>query len=141
MARCPNPYCPAQRIGGLLHFTGRGGMDVDGLGYKIMIQLAERDLVREPADIFKLDVETLEGLDRLGRKSAENLHAASIEAARHRPLSRILNALGIRHVGWTDRHRPGRLARAQSCRGPRARPMPPGRDAPPTSCATHRSRS
>ncbi|MEA2651620.1 MAG: ligase [Chloroflexota bacterium] len=98
VARCPNPYCPAQRIGGLLHFAGRGGMDVDGLGYKIMLQLAERDLVREPADVFKLDVETLEGLDRLGRKSAENLHRA-IEAARRRPLSRILNGLGIRHVG------------------------------------------
>jgi DNA ligase (NAD+) len=98
VARCPNPYCPAQRIGGLLHFTGRGSMDVDGLGYKIMLQLAERDLVREPADVFKLDVETLEGLDRLGRKSAENLHGA-IQAARRRPLSRILNGLGIRHVG------------------------------------------
>jgi DNA ligase (NAD+) len=98
VARCPNPYCPAQRIGGLLHLTGRGGMDVDGLGYKIMLQLAERDLVREPADVFKLDTETLEGLDRLARKSAEKLHAA-IEAARHRPLSRILNGLGIRHVG------------------------------------------
>ena len=98
--RCPNPYCPAQRIGGLLHFTGRGGLDVDGLGYKIMIQLAEKELVREPADIFRLDVETLEGLDRLGRKSAENLHR-SIDAARHRPLSRLINALGIRHVGET----------------------------------------
>ena len=98
VARCPNPYCPAQRIGGLLHFTGRGGMDVDGLGSKIMLQLAERDLVREPADVFKLDAETLEGLDRLARKSAEKLHAA-IEAARQRPLSRILNGLGIRHVG------------------------------------------
>jgi DNA ligase (NAD+) len=63
-----------------------------------MLQLAERDLVREPADVFKLDVETLEGLERLGRKSAENLHAA-IESARKRPLSRILNGLGIRHVG------------------------------------------
>jgi DNA ligase (NAD+) len=98
VARCPNPYCPAQRIGGLLHFTGRGGMDVDGLGYKIMLQLAEREMVREPADVFRLDVETLEGLDRLARKSAEKLHAA-IEAARQRPLSRILNGLGIRHVG------------------------------------------
>jgi DNA ligase (NAD+) len=98
VTRCPNPYCPAQRIGGLLHFTGRGGMDVDGLGYKIMLQLVERELVREPADVFRLDVETLEGLERLGRKSAENLHAA-IEAARRRPLGRILNALGIRHVG------------------------------------------
>jgi DNA ligase (NAD+) len=98
VTRCPNPYCPAQRIGGLLHFSGRGGMDVDGLGAKIMIQLVERDLVREPADVFRLDVATLEGLERLGRKSAENLHAA-IEAARRRPLSRILNSLGIRHVG------------------------------------------
>jgi DNA ligase (NAD+) len=98
VTRCPNPYCPAQRIGGLLHFSGRGGMDIDGLGDKIMLQLVERDLVREPADIFRLDVETLEGLERLGRKSAENLHAA-IETARRRPLGRILTALGIRHVG------------------------------------------
>jgi len=98
VTRCPNPYCPAQRIGGLLHFSGRGGLDIDGLGYKIMLQLAERELVKEPADIFGLDVPTLEGLERLGRKSAENL-AASIDAARHRPLSRIINALGIRHVG------------------------------------------
>jgi DNA ligase (NAD+) len=98
VTRCPNPYCPAQRIGGLLHFSGRGGMDVDGLGAKIMMQLVERDLVKEPADVFRLDVDTLEGLERLGRKSAENLHAA-IEAARQRPLSRILNSLGIRHVG------------------------------------------
>ena len=96
--RCPNPYCPAQRIGGLLHFSGRGGVDIDGLGFKIMLQLVEREMVREPADIFRLDVEALEGLERLGRKSAENL-AASIDRARHRPLSRILNGLGIRHVG------------------------------------------
>lgn len=96
--RCPNPWCPAQRLGGLLHFSGRGGLDVDGLGFKIMEQLIERELVREPADIFRLDAETLEGLERLGRKSAENLVAA-IEAARRRPLARILNALGIRHVG------------------------------------------
>jgi DNA ligase (NAD+) len=98
VVRCPNPYCAAQRIGGLLHFAGRGGMDVDGLGYKIMLQLVERDLVTEPADIFRLDTDTLEGLERLGRKSAENL-SASIEAARRRPLARILNGLGIRHVG------------------------------------------
>ncbi|HEX6129915.1 MAG TPA: NAD-dependent DNA ligase LigA [Candidatus Limnocylindria bacterium] len=96
--RCPNPWCPAQRVGGLLHFSGRGGVDVDGLGYKIMLQLIERELVRRPADIFRLDVETLEGLERLGRKSAENLRAA-IQAARRRPLARILNGLGIRHVG------------------------------------------
>jgi DNA ligase (NAD+) len=73
-------------------------VDVDGLGYKIMLQLIERELVKEPADIFRLDAETLEGLERLGRKSAENLHAAITEA-RRRPLARVLNGLGIRHVG------------------------------------------
>ena len=96
--RCPNPWCPAQRIGGLLHFTGRGGMDIEGAGYAVVNQLAERGLLREPADIFGLTVETLEGLDRYARKSAENL-AAAIAAARRRPLARILNSLGIRHVG------------------------------------------
>jgi DNA ligase (NAD+) len=98
--RCPNPYCPAQRIGGLLHFVGRGGIDVDGLGFKIMLQLVERDLVKEPADVFRLDAETLETLERLGRKSAEKL-AAAIDAARQRPLARIIHGLGIRHVGFT----------------------------------------
>ncbi len=98
VTRCPNPYCPAQRMGGLLHFTGRGGMDIEGLGYKIMLQLVERDLVKEPADIFRLEADTLEGLQRLARRSAENL-AVAIRSARQRPLGRILNGLGIRHVG------------------------------------------
>ena len=96
--RCPNPWCPAQRLGGLLHFTGRGGMDIEGAGYAVVNQLVERELLNEPADLFRLDVETLEGLDRFARKSAENLYSA-IQAARRRPLSRIINALGIRHVG------------------------------------------
>jgi DNA ligase (NAD+) len=96
--RCPNPWCPAQRMGALLHFTGRGGMDIEGAGYAVVNQLVERGLLKEPADLFQLSVETLEGLDRYARKSAENLSAA-ISAARRRPLPRILNALGIRHVG------------------------------------------
>jgi DNA ligase (NAD+) len=96
--RCPNPWCPAQRIGGLLHFTGRGGMDVEGAGFAVVNQLAERGLLNEPADLFRLSAETLEGLDRFARKSAENLHAR-IQAARRRPLARIINSLGIRHVG------------------------------------------
>ena len=96
--RCPNPWCPAQRLGGLLHFTGRGGMDIEGAGYAVVNQLVERGLLKEPSDIFRLDVETLEGLDRYARKSAENLFAA-IAGARRRPLARILNSLGIRHVG------------------------------------------
>ncbi len=96
--RCPNPWCPAQRVGGLLHFTGRGGLDVEGAGYAVVMQLVDRGLVSEPADFFKLSVESLEALDRFARKSAENL-AGALETARRRPLARILNALGIRHVG------------------------------------------
>jgi DNA ligase (NAD+) len=96
--RCPNPWCPAQRIGGLLHFTGRGGMDVEGAGYAVVNQLIDRGLLTEPADLYRLPIETLEGLDRFARKSAENLMSA-INASRRRPLARILNALGIRHVG------------------------------------------
>jgi DNA ligase (NAD+) len=96
--RCPNPWCPAQRVGGLLHFTGRGGLDVEGAGYAVVMQLVDRGLVSEPADFFKLSVESLEALDRFARKSAENL-AGALETARRRPLARILNGLGIRHVG------------------------------------------
>jgi len=96
--RCPNPWCPAQRLGGLLHFAGRGGVDIEGAGYAVVNQLIERELLREPADLYRLSVETLEGLDRYARKSAENLYAR-IQAARRRPLARIVNGLGIRHVG------------------------------------------
>jgi DNA ligase (NAD+) len=96
--RCPNPWCPAQRMGALLHFTGRGGMDVEGAGYAVVNQLVERGLLTEPADLYRLSIETLEGLDRFARKSAENLMSA-IDGSRRRSLPRILNALGIRHVG------------------------------------------
>jgi DNA ligase (NAD+) len=98
VARCPNPFCAAQRLGGLLHFTGRGGMDIEGAGYAVVVQLVDRGLVTEPADLYRLSVEAIEGLDRFARKSAENLFGA-IEKSRVRPLWRILNALGIRHVG------------------------------------------
>ncbi len=96
--RCPNPWCPAERLGGLLHFAGRGGVDIEGAGYAVVNQLIEHDLLQEPADLYRLSVETLEGLDRYARKSAENLHGR-IQAARRRPLARIINGLGIRHVG------------------------------------------
>jgi DNA ligase (NAD+) len=96
--RCPNPWCPAQRIGGLLHFTGRGGFDIEGAGFAVVNQLAVKGILNQPSDLFRLDIETLEGLDRYARKSAENLYAA-IQGARRRPLARIINSLGIRHVG------------------------------------------
>ncbi|MDQ3871300.1 MAG: NAD-dependent DNA ligase LigA, partial [Chloroflexota bacterium] len=96
--RCTNPFCPAQVVEGLLHFVGRGGMDIEGAGYAVVTQLLDRGLVRAPADVFRLRVEQLVDLERFAQKSAENL-ARNIERARRRPLARILNALGIRHVG------------------------------------------
>ena len=96
---CPNPACPA-RVGQTFgHFAGRGGMDIEGLGSAVLIQLLERGLVRSRGDFFRLTVDVLVTLDRFARKSAENL-AVSIEHARvGRPLARILNGLGIPQVG------------------------------------------
>ena len=96
--RCTNPFCPAQVAHGLLHFVSRSAMDIEGAGPAVIVQLLERGLVKTPADLFRLTVEQAEGLERFARKSAENLVAA-IERARRRPLARVLNALGIRHVG------------------------------------------
>ncbi len=96
--RCSNPFCPAQVIQGLSHFVGRGGMDIEGAGFAVLDQLLARELVKGPADLYRLRAEDLVELDRFGQKSADNLVAA-IERSRRRPLARILAALGIRHVG------------------------------------------
>jgi DNA ligase (NAD+) len=98
--RCPNPNCPAQRSESLLHFVSRGAMDIEGAGPALIDQLRERGLANNPADIFKLRREDLEQLDRYAEKSAQNLYER-IQAAKHRPLARVLYALGIRHVGDT----------------------------------------
>jgi len=97
---CGNPACPAksgQRIG---HFVSRGGMDIEGVGWALVTQLMERELVSDPADLFFLKKEDLLGLDRFAEKSATNIYER-IQAAKNRPLARILLALGIRHVGET----------------------------------------
>ncbi len=96
--RCSNPFCPAQVIQGLSHFVGRGGMDIEGAGFAVLEQLLERGMVRGPADFYRLRADELVELERFGQKSADNLVAA-IDRSRRRPLSRILAALGIRHVG------------------------------------------
>lgn len=96
--RCINNGCPAQLKGNILHFASKGALDIDGLGKKLVDQLVETKQVRSIADIFRLDVETLEKLDRMGRKSAENLVAA-IDSSKNVPLSKFLYGLGIRHVG------------------------------------------
>ena len=95
---CGNPVCPAktgQRIG---HFVSRGGMDIEGVGAALVTQLQEKGLVNDPADLFFLTKEQLLELDRFAEKSASNIYER-IQAAKRRPLSRILLALGIRHVG------------------------------------------
>jgi DNA ligase (NAD+) len=97
---CGNPSCPAktgQRIG---HFVSRGGMDIEGVGWALVTQLQERGLVNDPADLFFLTKDQLVELDRFAEKSASNIYER-IQAAKRRPLSRILQALGIRHVGET----------------------------------------
>ena len=95
---CPNPLCPARVGQEFEHFVGRGAMDIEGAGWKVLAQLLERGLVKTRGDFFRLSVEDLESLDRFARKSAENLHA-SIQRARVRPMFRIINGLGIPQVG------------------------------------------
>ncbi|HEU4919650.1 MAG TPA: NAD-dependent DNA ligase LigA [Candidatus Limnocylindrales bacterium] len=97
---CPNPACPARVGQEFGHFVGRGGMDIEGAGWKALEQLLRTGLVKRRGDFFRLTIEDLEGLERFGRKSAENLHAA-IQRSRRRPLERIIAALGIPQVGWT----------------------------------------
>jgi DNA ligase (NAD+) len=97
---CPNPACPAQVRERLEHFVSRAAMDVDGMGQKLIDQLVERLGVRQPHELFRLDVEELAGLERMGRKSAENV-ARGLEAAKGRGLARVLVGLAIRHVGET----------------------------------------
>jgi DNA ligase (NAD+) len=98
VTRCPNLDCPAQLKNNLLHLAGRGALDVDGLGEKLVDQLVEQRRVKRLSDVFRLDAETLEGLERMGAKSAANLVEA-LARARRTSLPRFLIALGIRHVG------------------------------------------
>jgi DNA ligase (NAD+) len=100
VTRCPNLDCPAQLKNNLRHLAGRGALDIDGLGEKLIDQLVERGAVRRLSDVFRLDAEKLQDLDRMGEKSARNL-AAALERAKHTTLARFLIALGIRHVGET----------------------------------------
>ena len=99
VARCTGGLdCPAQRKEAIRHFASRLALDIEGLGDKLVDQLVERKLVEHVGDIFSLDVETLAELDRMGPKSAENLHTA-IRASRATTLARFIYALGIRDVG------------------------------------------
>jgi DNA ligase (NAD+) len=96
--RCVNVSCPARRRESLLHFAGRHAMNIDGLGEKIVDQLLEKELVKDFADLYKLDLETLAGLDRMAEKSAQNL-LDEIEASKKTSLARLIYGLGITFVG------------------------------------------
>jgi DNA ligase (NAD+) len=95
---CPNVLCPGRQLEGLVHFAARDALDIDGLSYARIEQFLGAGLVHDFADLFDLTVVQLTTLERFAKKSAENLVAA-IREARARPLSRLLYALGIRHVG------------------------------------------
>ena len=95
---CPNVECPARVAQEFAHFVGRGGMDIEGAGWKALEQLLQSGLIRRRGDFYRLRVEDIETLERFGRKSAENLHA-SIERSKRRPIARVLNGLGIPQVG------------------------------------------
>lgn len=97
---CPNVGCPGRRLEGLVHFASRGAMDVRGLSYARLEQLVNAGLVADAADLYALRrrAPELVALERLAEKSVEGLLGA-IDASRAQPLSRLLFALGIRHVG------------------------------------------
>ncbi len=96
--RCPNPDCPAQLRERLRFFASRQGMDIEGLGEKLVDQLVSTGLVKTYADLYRLKLDDLVKLERMGRKSSENLLRA-IEQSKTRGLARLLTALAIRHVG------------------------------------------
>lgn len=98
VSRCTNSACLARLKESLLHFGSRRAMDIEHLGGAVVEQLVDRVLVREFADLYRLDVETLATLERLAQKSATNLYNA-IQGSKGRGLSRLLFALGIRYVG------------------------------------------
>jgi DNA ligase (NAD+) len=96
--RCVNPLCPAQRRERLRHFASRAGMNIEGLGESIIDQLVEAGFVADAADLFAVTPEQLLTLEGFAQRSAHKLHEA-IAARRDVPLTRLINALGVPHVG------------------------------------------
>ncbi|NDA44044.1 MAG: NAD-dependent DNA ligase LigA, partial [Gammaproteobacteria bacterium] len=99
VARCTGGYrCSAQRKERIRHFASRRALDIEGVGEKLVEQLVDAGLVVTPADLYRLDATTLEKLERMGRKSAENILAA-LQKSKATTLARFLFALGVRDVG------------------------------------------
>lgn len=96
--RCNNPDCPAQLLRMLIHFCSRDAMDIEGLGDALLNKLVEQNMIKTAADIYSLDFDKIAEMDKMGKKSAENLKKA-IEKSKENDLSKLVFALGIRHVG------------------------------------------
>ena len=96
--RCTGAECPAQLLRNLTHFASRNAMDIDGCGPAVVQQLIDSGMVSNPADLYSLQVEKVSKLDRMGKKSAQNL-LRSIERSKSNDLSRLIFGLGIRQVG------------------------------------------
>jgi DNA ligase (NAD+) len=96
--RCPNRACPAQVMGRILYFASRSAMAIDKLGESLVAQLTSKELVKDVADLYDLDEARLTSLERMGKKSAENV-LASIAASRERTLDRLIGGLGIPQIG------------------------------------------
>jgi len=96
--RCSNPHCPAQAVESIKHFVSRDAMDIEGLGEKQIGQLLAAGRIRNAADLYRLEKQDMYAMERMGETLAEKLLKA-IEASKTRPLSRLIYALGIRHVG------------------------------------------
>ena len=96
--RCTNTGCPAQLMRHLIHFVSRDAMDIDGLGPAVLEQLVGAELVKSPADLYRLSAEDISGLERMAEKSANNLVSA-IEKSKQCELYRVLYALGVRNIG------------------------------------------
>jgi DNA ligase (NAD+) len=98
VTRCVNARCPAQALEHIIHWSSKSAMDIDGLGEKLATRLFDLGFIKDVADVYDLQAEQLIPLEGFGEKSAENL-IRSIEQSRESPFSRVLYALGIRHVG------------------------------------------
>lgn len=96
--RCINPNCPAQLMEGLIHFSSRNAMNIDGLGEKVIMQLFNEKLIHTMADLYQLEKEALLQLERMGEKSVTNLLQA-IEASKQNSLEKLTFGLGIRFIG------------------------------------------
>lgn len=96
--RCVNVSCPARRRESFLHFAGRHAMNIDGLGEKVVDQFLEKQMVKDFADLYKLELEEVAALERMGEKSAQNL-LDEIGASKKNSLARLIYAIGIPFVG------------------------------------------